>query len=100
MKLELTNAEWRHIAVGNGWSRYGSAEDFCRKEMEPADILADATSLAMAKWRVAYARACRHDNITTPNSHLVIFSKDNPHIEQVSKAAMHYFTLANWTKLE
>lgn len=36
----LTTAQWRAIAMRNGWSGYGIAAAFCEAEME-ADILAE-----------------------------------------------------------
>jgi hypothetical protein len=47
---------------------------------------------AYAAWRLAYARACRHDRIS-PKTTLAIFSADNPHLADVNKAALAYFAL-------
>jgi hypothetical protein len=55
--------------------------------------LEDKIALAHARWRLAYARACRHDGIA-PRSALVLWSPANPHAAAVNAAAIHYFNLA------
>jgi len=47
---------------------------------------------AMATWRLAYARACRHDGIE-PTAKFAVFSTDNPHIAEVNQGAEQYFAL-------
>jgi hypothetical protein len=56
--------------------------------------LEDEISIAYARWRLAYARACRHDRVKRPHAELVRFSSGNPHIAEVNAAAIHYFNLA------
>jgi hypothetical protein len=55
--------------------------------------LEDRIALAHARWRVAFARACRHDRIES-RSALVLWSPDNPHAAAVNAAVSRYFDLA------
>ena len=93
MKLELTATEWQRIAEAYGWTHQGDACQYCVIALDHDEIIDAAKSLRLAAWKLAYARACRHDGITKPNSHLVIFSKDNPHAQAVNEAAFAYFEL-------
>jgi hypothetical protein len=52
--------------------------------------LEDKISIAYARWRIAFARACRHDQIE-PRSALVLWSPDNPHAAAVNAACRPLF---------